>query len=194
MSQKPSYIIYFFFSLYLLTLTGGCEKEYSYEGGPVQDSTIIQDSIKPVSITFPNCTSCNNTDPSATLKWSFEIGNSFLCGNITKGVLSPDHDGMTFFGPSACSYDTGLIITAMFNSKMLNEDQSNLTASSASLEYYDNTATSDILQSKRPNIFSLTIDNYTRQTGIATGTFNGSVLDRNGNIVKVDAGRFSVKF
>ena len=184
-------------SLLLLTLSIlyiSCEKEYSYEGGPLQDSTIIPDSTKPIGITFPKCTGCNSTDPLATLQWSFKIGSSFLCGNLTRGVLSPDGDGMTFFGPSTCSRDTGLIITAVFDTKLLNKDQSNLTASRASLEYYDNTTMSDILQSKRPNIFSLTIDNYNRQTGIATGTFNGSVLDSDGNIVKVDAGRFNVKF
>ena len=194
MSQKSLYIICFFFILYIITLTEGCKKEYSYEGGPLQDPTIILDSTKPGSITFPICKGCNSTYTSATLKWSFKVGGTFLCGNITNGVLSPDGDGMTFFGPSACSRDTGLIITALFNNKILNKDQSNLPASRASLEYYDNTDLSDILQSKRPNIFSLTIDNYIQQTGVATGTFNGSVLDKNGNIVKVDAGKFNVKF
>jgi hypothetical protein len=74
------------------------------------------------------------------------------------------------------------------------ELQSNITASRASLEYYDNTTMSDILQSKRPNIFSLTIDNYSHETGVAIGTFSGSVLDRSGNIIKVKNGRFNVKF
>jgi hypothetical protein len=200
MRQKPPYIICFFFILYILTLTEGCEKEYSYEGGPIpdsttiRDSTVIQDSTKPIDITFPYCNGCNNIAPSDTLIWSFKVGSSLLCGNIIKGVLSPGGDGITFSGPSTCNDNTSLTITALFYNTKLNKDQSNLTASQASLEYYDNITMDDILQSKRSNFFSLTIDNYVLQTGVASGTFNGSVFDKNGNIIKVDAGKFSVKF
>lgn len=200
MMQKLPNIISLFFVLYILTVTFGCTKEYSYEGGPIldstfiHDSTIIQDSTKPSDITFLGCTGCSDICTSATLKWSFKIASSYFCGNITRGVLSPDGDGMTFFGPSACSNDSGLIITAFFNNTLLNKDQSNLTASHASLEYYDNITMLDMLYSKRPNIFTLKINSYIRQTGVATGTFNGVVLDKYGNIVKVDAGKFTVKF
>lgn len=99
-----------------------------------------------------------------------------------------------FFGPSVCSADSGLIITAYFNNPALNKDQSNITADQATLQYYDNTTGSDVLLSMRPNIFSLTIDNYIRSTGITIGSFGGSVVDKNGNIIKVDAGRFNIKF
>jgi len=203
MTQKLTYIICFFLVLYILVFAGGCKKEYSYEGEPIQgpiqfpdstvigDSTIIGDSTS--IIAFPKCNGCN-TDVLSALTWSFKVGSSLLCGNITRGVVSPDGGGMTFFGPSSCSRDSGLIITAFFSDQTLKKDQSNITASRASLEYYDNTTMSDILQSKRPNIFSLIIDNYVRETGVATGTFNGSVLDKDGNIIKVYAGRFNVKF
>ena len=203
MSQKLPYIIGFFLVLYILALTGGCKKEYSYEGRPMQypiqlpdstvtgDSTVIEDSTS--IITFPKCIGCY-ADTLSALTWSFKVGSSLLCGNVTNGVVSPDGGGMTFFGPSSCSRDSGLIITAFFSDQTLKKDQSNITASRASLEYYDNTTMSDILYSKRPNIFSLTIDNYIRETGVATGTFNGSVLDMNGNTIKVKDGRFKVKF
>ncbi|MBA2563348.1 MAG: hypothetical protein H0V14_10660 [Chitinophagaceae bacterium] len=199
-TQKLSYIVCFFFICYIHTLIAGCKKEYSFEGDPRQDSTILpdstitEDSTKAPGISFPTCKNCNSTDTSSTFKWSFQIGSSFLCGNVTNAVLSPDGNGMTFFGPSTCSEDSGLIITAYFRNQSLNQDQSNITADRAALEYYDNTTLSDILQSKRPNIFSLTIDSYIRQTGITTGTFGGWVVDKNGDVIKVDAGRFKIKF
>src|SRR5258706_3842643 len=146
MTQKLPYIICFISVLYILAFTGGCKKEYSYEGGPIQgpiqfpdstvtgDSTIIEDSTS--IITFPKCSGCN-TEALSTLTWSFKVGSSLLCGNVTRGVVSPDGGGMTFFGPSSCSRDSGLIITAFFNDQTLRKDQSNITASRASLEYYD---------------------------------------------------------
>lgn len=197
---KPSYFICFFSFLYILAVIGACKKEYSYEGGPRQDSTRlsdltpIQDSTETAGITFSNCVSCNSIDASSGYIWSFKVGGSLLCGSVTKAVLSPGRDAMTFFGPSACSEDSGLIITAYFNNQVLNKDQSNITTSRAALQYYDNTAMSDILLSRQPIIFSLTIDSYIRQTEIAIGTFSGSVVDRNGNIIKVDAGRFKIIF
>lgn len=160
----------------------------------LSDLTLRQDSTETAGITFPKCMSCNSIDTSFGYKWSFKVGRSLLCGNVTKAVLSPNRDAMTFFGPSACSEDSGLVITAYFNNQVLNKDQSNITTSRAALQYYDNTAMSDILQSKQPNIFSLTIDSYFRQTGIAIGTFSGSVVGKNGNIIKVDAGRFKIIF
>lgn len=198
--QKLSYIIGFFFFFYFLTLIAACRKEYSYEGGSMQDSTILfdsavrQESTEAAGITFPICKGCNSIDTSSAYKWSFKVGHAFLCGNVTKAVISPNGDAMTFFGPSACSEDSGLIITAYFNNQVLNKDQSNITADRAALEYYDNTTMSDILQSQQPNIFSLTINSYIRQTGVTIGTFSGSVADRNGNIIKIDSGKYTIKF
>ncbi len=181
----------------MVILIGGCAKEYSNEGGPEQDSTMPGDIIvrqDSASITLSDCKGCNSTDTSSGFRWSFKAGITFLCGTVTKAVLSPDSNGMTFFGPSACSLHSGLIITAFFSNQTLNKDQSGIAADRASLEYYDNTTNSDVLQSKQPNIFSLTIDSYIRQTGISTGTFSGSVLYKNGKIIKVDSGRFRIKF
>ncbi len=199
MIKKLLYNLLFFFALYAILFALGCKKEYSYEGGAIQnypilpDSTIAGDTTQIIN-TIPNCDGCNSIDEAVDLKWSFKVGNSSLCGNVTRGVLSPDGDGMTFFGPSTCSRDSGLIITAFFSGQVLNHDQNNLTASRASLEYYDNITMSDVLHSKRPNIFSLTIDNYVHQTGVVTGTFYGSVLDKNGKIIKVESGKFSARF
>ncbi|MCW3109735.1 MAG: hypothetical protein JWQ09_4241 [Segetibacter sp.] len=197
--QYFTYIVCFFIILSIFTQIAACEKEYSFEGGLRQDSTLLNDSTRQDSsiipvITFPVCKDCNTTDTSSAFRWSFKVGSSLLCGNITRAVLSPDSNAMTFFGPSTCSADTGLIITAYFNNEVLNNDQSNVTADYTTLEYYDNTTMLDILQSKQPNIFSLTFDSYKQQTGIATGRFSGSVVDKNSNVIKVEAGRFKIKF
>ncbi len=46
---------------------------------------------------------------------------------------------MTFFGPSLCSIDSDLIITASFDERALTRDQTSITANYTALEYYDNT-------------------------------------------------------
>lgn len=182
---------------YAFVSISSCQKEY-YKAGSIQssipsDSGAVQDSNQIADTVLSTCESCNNADSTGGFKWGFTIGSSRLCGNVTNGVLSPDGDAMTFFGPSLCSIDSGLIITAFFD-KILREDRYNIIASRAYLQYYDNVNISDVLQSKPADIFSLTIDNYTHQTGIATGTFNGAVRNKNGNIVIVEDGRFIVKF
>ena len=198
-NQNLTYIVCFIFILYILSPIGGCKKEYSFEGGnSAPDTTIIRDTtvIKDTAISgiiFPTCIGCNSIDTFSASIWSLKVGSSVLCGKVTRAVVSPDSSGMTFFGPSICSADSGLIITAYFLNEALRKDQSNITAERASLEYYDNTTLSDVLVSKKPNNFSVTIVSYNPQRGM-TGTFNGWVVDKNGNVVKVDAGKFRIKF
>lgn len=189
-----------FLMLYSFMVTGGCKKEYSYEGGPVPDSIsvvdsgLVNDSANTATPSFYQCGGCNSLNPSADLYWNFKVGSVTLCGGITNTVVSPDDNAFTFFGPSACSVDSGLIITASFDNHKLTGDLANLVAARSSLEYYDNIDQSDVLHSKQPNIFSLTIDKYDTQTGIATGTFKGVVLAKNGALVKVESGSFRIKF
>lgn len=121
-----------------------------------------------------------------------QINNAALCGHVTRVVISPDHKGMTFFGPSLCSADSGLIITAFFDKEVLGTDQNNLPADRVSLQYYDNTTNIDVMVSKQPNVFSLTITSFKVQAYM-TGTFGGWVVDKNGALVKVEYGKFSVK-
>lgn len=197
-NRNLTYILCFIFILYLLSPIGGCKKEYSYEGGNVpSDTSIIRDTIvikdTATSVVFPACISCNSIDTFSASIWSLKVAGVVLCGKVTRAVVSPDSSGMTFFGPSICSVDSGLIITAFFFDGSLSKDQSNLIAERASLEYYDNTTSSDVLVSKKPNNFSVTIISYNPQRGM-TGTFNGWVVDKKGNVVEVDDGKFGINF
>lgn len=182
----------------ILTNFTHCAKEYSFEGGgtpnipSVTDTTSTRGSANTGGIILPTCKGCEITDTSS-VKWSFKIGNSLLCGFVTNAVPSPDKTAMTFFGPSACSLDSGLIITAYFDYEVMNRDQKNLTAGFTAMEYYDNTTGLDVMKSKAPNVLSLTMNIYNRQTGIAMGTFSGWVIDKNGARVKIDDGKFKIK-
>jgi hypothetical protein len=200
-TSLPRFVtISLFFLILLVFAVHGCKKEYSYEGGTlIQDSTITDPIILPDSanadntIAFPRCEGCSNLHTTSSLFWSFKLRGADVCGIITNTVVSPEGTAMTFFGPSVCSVDSGLIITATFD-QALKQASANLGASRASLEYYDNVTGIDILQSKQPNVFSLTIDQYTAQTGIATGRFSGTVVAKNGELVKVDDGKFKIRF
>ena len=187
--------------LYLAGFAVGCAKEYSYEGGPPPDTAAVPDPIglPDTTGTLPpppvaGCNSCAITDTSSASKWRFEVDGRQVCGFVTRAVLSPDADAMTFFGPSSCSRDSGLIITAYFQNQSLKEDQTNLTATQAELEYYDNTTLTDFLQSRSTHPFTVTIYQYSSQTGQATGHFSGRVVDKAGNPVEVTSGSFIIQF
>lgn len=176
----------------------GCAKEYSYEG---QDTTINQDTttipdttIIPV-IEFPVCSACVVEDSSeiAENMWSFKYGNNYLCGVIDTAIVNADRTGFTFFGPSTCSIDTGLIITAFISPAVLNGDKFNLTINRAAFEYYDNVKPSDVFVSKSIKQFSLTIDSYTHATRLAAGTFTGYVYTEDGKEAFIVSGKFKVK-
>ena len=192
--QRSFHIVLSFCILGVLAIGAGCEKDYSYEGGPVQvDSIIAPGTPGDSAMPFPSCAACNLNN-TQSMTWSFKVGNSSLCGEVTNAVLSPDRDALTFFGPSFCSADSGLIITAYFDNQLLNADKHNIVASRAILQYYDNIGPSNVLVSKAPDVFNLTIERFTHQTGIATGSFGGFVRMENGAAVKVDTGKFNIQF
>jgi hypothetical protein len=155
----------------------GCKKDYSFEGIltaaplplPVPDSSFV----KPLN--FPQCRACLNITDQDTPSWRFSYKNSVLCGPITNAVITPERNGFTFFGPSECSRDTGLIITVFLNGAVLNRDQINITTHNVSMEYYDNTSGIDILVGER-NSISLTITQYIDSTKTAKGFFTGTAL------------------
>ncbi len=172
-----------------------CSKEYSYEGGlPVDTIPIpINDTIvKPVN-NFPFCPGCNSINTSAALFWSFRYDTSLLCGSITNSVITPDRNGFTFFGPSTCSLDTGLIMTVFLDPDSLNMDRLNITTSNASLEYYDNTTLSDMFISNR-HLLSFTIESYVHNSGIAKGTFTGMVKNKDSTLTPISNGKFTIQF
>lgn len=197
---KSYIIIALTFCVCAITLCmSSCKKEYSFEGSALNsDTTLLRDTSIIVdtsisTIKLVSCKSCSTIDTAAGSFWSFELGKTKLCGGITRTVISPDSLGMTFFGPSLCSRDSGLIITAFFLENAFNKNQTNIVASRASLQYYDNITPSDVLVSKRPNVFTLTILNYTQTKGFS-GVFNGWVIDGLGKLAKVDNGKFIVRY
>ena len=175
----------------------GCIKEYSYEGGPPVDS--IPDSIPPPDTvpvsTFhlPGCSQCIETE-LLPATWNFKIDSSFMCGGITRGIKSPDKNGFTFFGPSKCSLDTGIVMTIFLDDQLLDRDMQNVILHDVIFEYYDNTTQRDVLISDKKGLFTLTIENYTLATETMTGTFSGYVSAKDSSLVKIDDGKFSIKF
>lgn len=199
--SKSYYFISLFFVLPPLVLQNvSCAKEYSNEGWDTTivtnlplihpDSTIsTQDTIK----VFSSCAKC---DTSAELKvgdWNFKTGNSYTCGSVTNSGFFSGNTQMdiTLFGPSACSSDTGIVVSAFF-SVPLNQDRYNLTTSQIEFYYYDNRAPKDIFSSQPEKVFSVTLESFIYSTRIATGKFSGTVFKANGDTAYIRDGRFKV--
>lgn len=197
---KIQYWLFGFLILSIITAQNtGCAKEYSNEGidtlasvsnAPIaNDSTIVQDSIRP----FISCNKCNPSDTLTIGSWNFKTGNSYVCGHTTNsGFFSGNtKKDITFFGPSACSVDTGVVVSAFF-SVPLDRDRYNLTTTQIEFYFYDNNATKDILISQPQKTFSVTIGSFIYQTRIATGSFQGTVFKANGDTAFVSDGHFKV--
>lgn len=200
--SKLYYVFILLFVLPLLLLqNSGCEKEYSYEGGDtvtittVRDTLPIIDSMRSVAVSeFPACALCNASADIALGTWSFKTGNSYLCGTVTNpGFIGGNSKtDFTVFGPSACSNDTGLVLS-VYLPLPLDQDRYNLTTSAAAFYYYNNTASKDILISQQSVPFSVTVQSFITATSIATGTFSGIVFKANGDTAFITEGRFLVK-
>ncbi len=184
--------VFLFVSPILLLHTTSCKKEYSYEGG---DSTITKkDSIiLPPVFEFPLCSLCKVDDPVLEGKWNFKTGDSYLCGVIDNGIITGDKNAFTFFGPSACSIDSGIVMTVYLYPIRLDADMFKVTTNKVAFYYYDHKATSYIFISQSTVNFSLTVDSYIFATGIASGTFSGGVFKANGETAFIREGRFKVK-
>lgn len=192
-NRKPYYFSLCSLGLLIVLLqTLGCKKEYSYEGGNliVQKDSILLPSV-PVN-NIPGCITCKVTDELLLGKWNFKTGNVFLCGSVTSAGIIAGKTAFTFFGPSACSNDTGLVMT-IYLPVALDRDRFNIPISKAAFYYYDNNATKDILISLQAAPFSATIKSFIFETGIATGTFNGTVFKPNGDTAFVNEGNYKIK-
>lgn len=176
--------------------TTGCAKEYSFEGTDttaLRRDTIAPPPPPPGDLVFPVCNLCNATAPMQLGTWNFKIGNSYVCGVTTDAIITADKNAFTFFGPSACSTDSGMVITIYMEPDKLAGDKHNVTISKVVFFYYDHNATAYVLMSQTGVGFTLTIDDYTESTGIATGTFSGGTFRANGAFVYVKEGRFKIK-
>ena len=107
----------------------------------------------------------------------FEFASLILCTDFT------------FFGPSACSVDTGIVVS-VYLPVALDRDQFNLTTQQTAFYYYDHNAAADILDSRPTSVFSVTVQSFIYSTGIVTGTFGGTVFKANGDSAIITEGRF----
>ncbi len=192
MPRKLLNITGIIFILYLeLAGFSGCMKEYSFEG---RNSTVLTNDTSVKSrITFPFCLGCRSMNDFISPGWNFKYDTSLLCGAVTGAVITPERNGFTFFGPSACSKDTGLVMTVFLNSDALDRDRSNITTNQVIFQYYDNSTFSDIFNSNRLSV-SFTIDTYQHSTRVAKGRFSGIVKTKDSTMAKIMDGKFSIKF
>lgn len=170
-------------------------KEYSYEGGPAIDTIPIptHDTTMKPGNSFPFCQGCTSINTPMTLFWSFRYDTSLLCGSVTNSVITPERNGFTFFGPSTCSLDTGLVMTVFLDPDALDMDKLNITTNNVALQYYDNTTFSDIFISNR-HLISFTIDSYIHNSGITKGTFEGLVKRKDSTLIAITDGKFTIQF
>lgn len=73
------------------------------------------------------------------------------------------------------------------------KDEYNVTATDVAFFYYDHHSNTDMFIKLQPLPFSLTIERYIESTGIATGTFEGSVYTPDRATTYISDGRFMVK-
>jgi hypothetical protein len=180
----------FLFLVPVLLILTRCAREYSFEGQPpaTGDTTIVI----PVQTVIPSCPLCNSSSGTNPGTWSFQTGNSNLCGEIDTAIVSPARTAFTFFGPSQCSADSGMVVSVYLDEDTLNRDRANLALEKVVFYYYDRIGPSDIFTSRPNSPFTLTINAYSHQTKIATGTFEGNVFKTNGGGTRVQNGRFHV--
>ncbi|HEY0433114.1 MAG TPA: hypothetical protein VGC95_04545 [Chitinophagaceae bacterium] len=177
----------------VVSMLSRCQKEYSCEGcrGHANVDSI---PLPPVVRDFPECTLCHESDALALSTWNFKTGNSYVCGVVHDAGAGIDREkkAFTFFGPSACSLDTGLVMTVYMPVPM-DRSRSDITTSRVAFYYYDNNAARDIFISLSTQPFSLTVKSFDFSTGIAEGFFSGIVYRANGDTAMVRDGKFKVK-
>jgi hypothetical protein len=191
---KRYYAIFLFFLLTILLLQNTrCVKEYSFEGAKADTlSTGGGDTVISQTPTGSSqCSLCNPSDPIVLGHWSFKTGNAYQCGTFTNSGFfnGQSKTDFTFFGPSACSVDTGIVVS-VYLPVALDRDQFNLTTQQTAFYYYDHNAAADIFQSRHTSVFSVTVQSFIYATGIATGTFSGTVFRANGDSATITEGRF----
>ena len=186
-SRKQHNFFLFFLILQIVLLqTTGCQKELYFD-------QINGDPLAGPVKAFPACSSCRATDSVSLATWNFKTGNSFLCGIVDAAGIDFGKTAFTFFGPSACSIDTGLVMT-IYLPVTLDEDRFNITTTKTAFFYYAHHATNDIFISQPATLFTVNLESYIHATGIATGTFSGTVFKPNGDAATVSEGNFKIQF
>lgn len=195
----------FFFLLVaspLLLLHAGCVKEYSFEGNQADSiptlDTIPRDTTDTTSAAQPSilppCDLCHQADALITGQWGFTNGNTYACGSFTDaGFIGGNSKAdFTFFGPSSCSIDTGIVVT-VYLPVPLDRDRSGVISNHAAFYYYDHIGINDIFMSRGGAPFTVIVDHFDYATGIVTGSFSGTVFTANGDTAHITAGRDKAK-
>ena len=176
--------------LIAIIINFSCKKEYSCEGCA---TVVIADTTATNNTAMPYvCPSCIDADDFVENKWSLYNGTKFYCGVIDTAIAAPARNGFTFFGPSACSIDSGLVMTINTEPAFLNQDIHNSSTTKVGMYYYDKVAQSYPFMTQTAFQFSVTIESYIYQTRMMTGTFSGFVVKPNGGQTNVQ-GKFKVK-
>lgn len=168
-----------------------CRREYSYEAQP--PAAIVQTDTTPAKPFLPPCQRCNAAAALPDSSWRFTVQGASLCGRADKAVINRERTAFTFFGPSACSTDSGFVVTVYLNAP-LDADKANVPAGYVSVYYYDRIKPSYVMVSRPAAGFSLTIDRYNHQTGEAEGRFHGPCFTEGGEAKQIEAGRFRIRF
>lgn len=187
--QKPLLIL---LSL-ALVFAFSCTKDYSYEGGvnyvPRRD-TLPSPPNPPAPYV---CPSCVGNDDFIEDKWSLHVGPDFYCGIIDTIITTPTRTGFTFFGPSACSLDSGMVITVNLDGESFTHDINNYTTTKAGFYYYDKVTPSYMLITNPGDPFSLHVISYNHQTKMFIGSFSGFAKLANGGSAFVSNAKFKLK-
>lgn len=176
-------------------LAMSCAKEYSYEGGIVPDSVrVVNDTFSTINRwNIPKCYACNPQFGADTNTWSLWVNNSQACGSFTRTVINRERDAFTFFGPSACSIDSGVILNSFWSPVVFDRDLQNISTQRTAFYYYDNTTNQYVLEAKREKPFTIIIENYHHQSGIATGYCTGYAINRQSDTIGIQLLRFKIK-
>ncbi len=179
------------FSIPAVLLQTGCAKEYSFEGRPVDSLDTVQIINPPATTAYSTCNPCNNNTLGDS-SWRLTFDGKIYCGKAEKTIMNPARTGFTFFGPSACSADSGFVATVYIENNVLDADRSNIRARLACY-YYDKLGPSYLFMSDPGITLMMTITQYDFRTGKASGTFSGFVDTDNGR-QEVKDGSFRIRF
>ncbi len=194
MLSRRSYYLVVVVLLSILTWIA-CTKEYSYEGGlnPGNDNDTIQipPTTPPVS-ELSMCLSCIGQDKYEENRWSFTAGNAFACGIMDTALVNSERTAFTFFGPSSCSDDTSMVVTAYLDSDTLNHNISGMMIDKIIFRYTKIGLPDFLLTTKQGTPFTLTISQYDHTSKMAIGTYQGHAYLPDGSTMMV-SGKFMVK-
>lgn len=190
-------IRFLFISFITVILLAACARENSFEGNaiPPRPDTTQGGGGGGGGTTPPPgiCKLCVGNDIQAENKWSLHAGSILYCGKIDTVIVLGDRAVFTFFGPSSCSTDSGMVVTVYMDGLRLDHDITSSTVNRVSFFYYDHVAPSYMLQSQANIPFSLTIDEYNHTTRMMRGTFRGVAFTTGGISVPVTDGKFMAR-